>query len=225
MSRKLQSPFTVVTDTREQLPYAFADIPADADEGGDGGSATLHVPTMRLALPVGDYSILGAPQVVVERKSKEDLYGSVSTTKARDNFEGRLRRMCDDYAFALVLVESEWSDLLGSPPAFTKFAPKALFRTILSWQQRYPLVHWLLLPGRELAEIACYRVLDRFWAEAARDRVELEKLAANDAARGIQRVGGLGRLDELAAGPAREGREVAAMVDAVRAAETGATTR
>lgn len=214
MMTKNQSPFTVIVDTREQLEYTFTDVPADHDEGGP--DSTLVVPTMKLALPVGDYSILGLPQIVIERKSKEDLYSSISTTKARDNFKGRLQRMAAEYMFAMVLVESEWSDLLEHPPTFTQFSPKALFRTILSWQQRYPQVHWLLMPGRDLAEIACYRVLDRFWSDNRGIAARLDEI---DKELGRVRVGGQDRIRAAAGADAAEGEMVARQLDALRAAE------
>lgn len=211
---KNQSPFTVLVDSREQLEYTFMDIPADQDEGG--ADTTLIVPTMRLALPVGDYSILGLPQIVIERKSKEDLYGSVSSTQARSNFEGRLKKMCSENGFSLVLVESEWADLLGNPPAFTKFAPKALFRTILAWQQRYPLVHWLMMPGRDLAEIACYRVLARYWDVNHKDAEYYDQL---DKLRSVQRVGGVDRIKAGEAAVEAEGLMVAGQLDEQRRVE------
>jgi hypothetical protein len=126
----------------------------------------LIVPTRRITLPVGDYALFGLPKVVVERKSKGDLYTSVS--QKRENFEMRLRRMCLDYAVAAVVVESDWDELLNDPPRHTRFAPKALYRTILAWMIRWPRVHWLCMPGREVAEATTFRFLEKFW-EAYRD--------------------------------------------------------
>lgn len=156
--KTVDSPFAVIVDTREQLPYRFQDLRANADQK----NAIIKVPIERRVLDVGDYSIHGmASMITVERKSKEDLYASVS--QRRENFEQRLKKMCLDYTISAVVVESEWSDLLLNPPAHTAFNPKSLVRTILAWMIRWPGVHWIMMPGRELAEAATYRFLERFY--------------------------------------------------------------
>jgi ERCC4-type nuclease len=142
------------------LPYRFVGLRANADQD----YATIVVPTRRISLKTGDYSIDGLPGVVVERKSKSDLFGSVAR---RDNFESRLGRM-NALEFSAVVVEAEWREILTDPPPHSKLNPKALFRTILSWQQRFPGVHWLAMPGRAAAEAATFRILETFWRHAQR---------------------------------------------------------
>jgi len=117
---------------------------------------------MRYGLPVGDYSIFGLPQIAIERKSKADLYSSVVK---RANFEGRLERMSNDRAFALVIVEAELLEILTKPPHHSQFSPKALARTIWAWQQRYRGVHWIFAPSREHAEAITFRHLERFYED------------------------------------------------------------
>ncbi len=161
-------PFEIVIDTREQSPYAFLNMRANAKDRG----ARFVVATRRLCLPNGDYSIFGYPQVAVERKSKADLFGSVAK---RDNFEGRLERMAElDCAY--VVVEAEWSEVLSNPPRHSKLNPKALFRTLLAWQQRYRGVHWLGMPGRDAAEATTFRILERFWLNKERERKQIESV-------------------------------------------------
>jgi ERCC4-type nuclease len=150
-------PFSIIIDSREQLPFRFEGFTANVAEGG----GPLIVPTQRAALEVGDYSIFSLPMIVVERKSKEDLYSSVG--QRRDNFEARLNRMCSHYYFSAVVIESDWTDIFKNPPHFTRFSPKALARTIWSWQIRYPRVHWMPWPNREAAEAYTFRLLERFW--------------------------------------------------------------
>ncbi len=152
----VKCPFTVIVDTREQQPYTFAGLRTNADQG----NKLIRVPIVREALGVGDYGIRDMDAVVVERKSKADLYQSVVR---RENFIGRLDRMSEQCTFAAIVVECEWADMLLNPPPRSQFAPKALARTIITWSMRYPIVHWFFLPDRESAESFTFRVLERFW--------------------------------------------------------------
>ncbi len=158
-------PFTVIADTREQSPYLFSAFTTRSGRQ----TVLLQVPVRRFALLTGDYSILGMPQVAIERKTAADLYASVSR---RTNFEERLARMAT-LAYAAVVIEAEWSELICRPPAFTKFKPKSLCRTIQAWTQRYPTIHWWTMPGREAAERLTFRLLERFWIDNT-DRYEVD---------------------------------------------------
>lgn len=162
-------PPTVLIDTREQLPFSFAAIPADADEGGE----VLKVRTARHALRTGDYSLFGhhVSGVTIERKSKADLYQTIS--EDRDRFARELERM-QAFQTSFVVVECELSELLSSPPEWTdrfgevrvsNYPPKSLHRTIMAWEQRYRLTHWRFLPGRAFTEVFTLRILDRYWEE------------------------------------------------------------
>jgi len=178
--KTVTAPFTVLVDTREQRPYTFEGLRANADQG----HALIHVPTVRGTLHTGDYSIKGLGEVVVvERKSKEDLYASVGR---RENFEDRMRRLCLEHSVAAVVVEAQLDELLSDPPRHSSLHPKALNRTILSWMVRWPRVHWLLCPGRVVAEAMTFRFLERFhvawqggtWFDAERYADELATLEA-----------------------------------------------
>jgi ERCC4-type nuclease len=157
--KTIKCPFTIAIDTREQLPYTFTEIYSDADRG----RALIEVPTIRTGLPHGDYTILGLPQMVVERKSKEDLYSSIS--QRRDNFERRLALMQEELRWACVIIEADWRDLLASPPAFSEFSPKSLNRTLIAWEQRFPRVHWRYAHSRVFAEQLTFRMLERWWRD------------------------------------------------------------
>ncbi len=181
------APFTVVVDTREQLPWTFAQVPADRGElataakgrGGQGedpapvppdspsglpsGAGFLVVPVVVEGLPAGDYSIRGyGERIAIERKSKADLFGTLG--QGRDRFVRELDRL-NAYDFAAVVVEAELSEILTDPPAHTSLSPKTITRSVIAWQQRFPRVHWAFLPGRAAAEVWAYRVLDRFWRD------------------------------------------------------------
>jgi ERCC4-type nuclease len=154
----IELPFSIAIDSREQLPYQFQDIKDNVD--CKGRRPILIVPTVRCTLKTGDYSIIGYEDLItIERKSKEDLYGSISQN--RDNFIGRLNRM-KDLERAIIVVEASWDDLLSNPPHFTKFNPKSLSRTIQSWIIRYP-VQWLMVPNRDYGEAFTFWLLRRFW--------------------------------------------------------------
>lgn len=170
------APFTVLVDSREQRGYEFAGIRANQDQGG----AIIEVPVMRIGLPAGDYSILGYPQICIERKSKEDLYGSVAR---RENFEGRLARMSErDYA--AVVVEADRMELVRNPPPFTRYSPRALSRTLIAWDVRYP-VKWHFMPGREAAEVLVYRILERWWHDH-QEKDESGKARSGEDPQGVQ---------------------------------------
>ena len=165
MARKARNPLndfpvTVIIDTREALPYSFKKVPTDADEAGE----YLNVRTVRSCLTTGDYSVLGHERagIAIERKSAEDLYGTVS--RGRERFEAEMVRM-QEFNRSFVVVESELSMLLNHPPIWTRYSPKSLFRTILAFQVRYPKTHWLFLPSREVAEIVVCRALERYLLE------------------------------------------------------------
>lgn len=159
--------FTILIDSREQRPYTFDDMRANADQG----HAIIKVPTRREALPIGDYMLGGLPHFVVERKSAADLYSSIS--QGRANFEDRLRRMVSRFTWSAIVVEAELSDLLTNPPPHTQYSPKSLGRTLQAWSIRYSTVHWWFLPGREAAERWTFRLLERFWADYQGDKIAL----------------------------------------------------
>ena len=160
-------PFVVAVDSREQRPYTFQGIMADADHN----SLPLRIATRTCTLPMGggDYSIFGWPGIALERKSAADLYGSVG--QRRENFEQRLTLMESERKFAAVIVEAHWDELLGDPPRHTKFKPKALFRSIIAWQQRYRGVHWVFCKDRDWAERITFRMLERYWKDHQHERV------------------------------------------------------
>jgi ERCC4-type nuclease len=149
-------PFTVVIDTRESRPYTFEAIRADVAQGGH----QMIIPTVRLCLNDGDYSVFSLPGVAVERKSLADLFSSVAR---RDNFVARLERL-SSLRHASVVVEAEISEIMTRPPAFSRLRPKSVMRTILAWQMRYP-VRWWFMPGREAGEVWTFRILERFYRD------------------------------------------------------------
>ena len=164
-SGKLVTPFTLVIDSREQTPYAFAGLRSDAD----AGRQPLLVRTVTRGLEAGDYSLEGFERLVaVERKSLSDLFTTLGQARAR--FVRELQRLAS-YDFAAVVVEGTWEDVLVRPPSRSQLNAKTVFRSVVAWQQRYPRVHWWMCPSRAFAEVATFRMLERFW----KDRMAKER--------------------------------------------------
>jgi len=86
---------TIVTDTREQLPYCFND----------------DVDVVKKSLTTGDYSLLHfESEVAVERKDINDFVQSVSHQRAR--FIREIIRL-SEMSFRCVVVEASLSDILN----------------------------------------------------------------------------------------------------------------
>lgn len=159
------NPFTVIVDTREQAGWSFTGFNSDSDRK----FRPLVIYTESKGLKTGDYSIKGfEDQVCVERKSPADAFSTF--TVDRERFERELERM-KSMRFSAVVIECDWErillgpDKVGSSDEHRRVIGKTVYRSILAWQQRFPNVHWLPMPGRAAAEMACFDVLTRFWKE------------------------------------------------------------
>jgi len=83
---------TILIDTREQTPLAF----------------DRRFPTERATLPVGDYGVRGFsdwsnPAFVIERKTLDDLCGSLGT--GRERFLREVERM-RQFRFRALVIEA-----------------------------------------------------------------------------------------------------------------------
>lgn len=154
--------FTVIVDSREQLPYTFDRMP------GRVPGEILAVPIVVQGLPSGDYSIDGVEELIaIERKSLDDLYGS--TTWGRDRFEREIGRLSELPGFAAVVIEADWREIAA--PAEHRAGwenrtdPRSVVGTINSWSIRYPRVHWLACGSRREAEVRTFQILQAAWKE------------------------------------------------------------
>ena len=149
----------IVVDTREQQPYTFAGL---IESGGSSAAPIVYA-----ALPSGDYSLQGyETHISIERKSLPDFLQSLGRSRRR--FEQEIVRL-NDYHFAVVIVEAEWSQVLSEGPAHSQMNLRSVRGTVVAWMQRYPRVHWEFLPGRRAAELATFRHLQRFWNDRAKE--------------------------------------------------------
>jgi hypothetical protein len=156
----VDSPFTVLIDSREQHPYSFQGILSDFKDD----RRPINVKTERRGLYVADYAIKELDGIAIERKSLDDLVGSLATVPKRENFEGRLIKIAETLSYGAIVVECNSSDLF-IPGSFkhSLLNPKTIYRTYLSWSQRYPIVHWFFCQDRDFAEQTTYRILEKFW--------------------------------------------------------------
>lgn len=165
-------PFTVFIDPAEQQPFTFSGLTTDSDQG----NRPLIVNTEWRALgrgenSLGDYSIDGyVGRVHVERKSLEDCQSTILGWKngRRERFDVELANL-DEIDRGHVVVECSFGQLIREAPDWGRKTPqengKILFRSVLSWQHKYPRVQWHFCDDRRLAEITTFRVLERYWRE------------------------------------------------------------
>lgn len=140
-----------VSDMGDPLPEISVDTPFGPMEPGP------WVKDKKIAQIVED-------AVAVERKSFQDLYGTL--TAGRDRFERELERLGEMW-FSAVVVKASWDEIAKPPMFATKVSPASIVGTIHAWQQRYP-IRWITADNRRLPERATYDVLRRYWI----DRVE-----------------------------------------------------
>lgn len=159
--RVVQSPFTIIVDTREQAPWSFDQLTLwqTAAEGG----ARIAVRTERGTLTSGDYSIAGMQdRIAIERKSLADLYGTLGKGRAR--FEAELERL-SRLEWAAVIIESGWHGIARGPEAPTTMQPRSVAASILAFMQRMPSIAWLTAGSRDMAATLGFRLLERFFKD------------------------------------------------------------
>lgn len=154
-------PYTVIVDTREQTPWMFRGFQADVKQK----HVDILVPTKRAMLRTGDYSIEGLENdITVERKSLSDAYSTFG--EGRELWYGKMERM-EAMKSAFVVIEADWSSILSYVPPESKsgrqFTRKHFYRSIISWQHRYPSIHWWPCKTVHFAERTCFRILNRYW--------------------------------------------------------------
>lgn len=151
--RALSSGFTIHIDTREKYPFRFA-----------GRDVVIE----RVALAAGDYGVRDGDRwlAVVDRKSIEDLLGSLST----GTLVYQLAAMAE-LPLAAVVVEGRYPALFEVPRAQGGWLPDVLARL----QIRYREVPIVFADSRKFAEEWTYR----FLATALADRGALDDSTAS----------------------------------------------
>jgi len=149
----------VLVDTREQRPYRFA---------------TQQVTTVKAPLACGDYAVAhdGALVASVERKSLDDLVGSLTS--------GRLRFALGELATlprAAVVVEERYSAVF----ALERIRPAVVADALAELQVRWPSVPIVFCDNRRLAEEWTYRYLAAAYAWAGNEAGALERIGLTPA--------------------------------------------
>ena len=139
---------TIITDTREQDPLTFANLP-----------------TERRTLTTGDYSVLGFERdFCIERKSVADLVQSA--TFERERFERELVRM-RGYSFRRLLIVGTLADIEAHRYR-SQTNPKSVIASVTAFEIRYQLpVCYCPTPEAAAAQIerwATYFVRERLIA-------------------------------------------------------------
>lgn len=156
---KPEKDFTVIIDNREQRPWFFDKINND------------NFPNLKFVngtLKTGDYSLLGFSDpkkhkntITVERKSLEDLYGTVGS--GRERFEKELIRM-QEFTKKVIIIEADLATIIKNPPDYSQIPPKAVFRSLIAFSMRYNVQVWPCT-NRSMAEKAAFIILDRFYKD------------------------------------------------------------
>lgn len=164
ISRIRLLPFTIAISSNERAhgsDYRFTEIPARRADG-DG---LVIVPIEYKHLQTGDYSILGLEdKVCVERKSLEDLFGTLGN--GRERFAREFERMAAmDYA--AVVIEANWYEIMR-PADFrgqwrSEMHSRAVWATVFSWAQDYRHIHWWTMGSKRAAEMATFEILEMYW--------------------------------------------------------------
>lgn len=149
-------PFTVIVDTNETYPFEF-------DWVVDRNGTSIKVPVERQALwsmGLADYTIKGMElDVQLERKA-DDIFTSLGSN--REKFEEEISRLSEVCQYAAVICEHSWRSIVNGLHT-QGLTLKTMSQTVISWQVRYPGVHWWFCEGRSHAEMVAYRLLERFY--------------------------------------------------------------
>jgi len=135
----------IIVDRREKNPWKFEWF--------------NHVMARKGTLKTGDYSIVGgsASGVVVERKSLQDLFGSMSSGRGR--FRRELNRM-GKFKRAFLLIEAPVSSFIPGSP-WTGISGKLMIDTLYRWCLALGITP-IFSPSRVEAERTCFLLLKAY---------------------------------------------------------------
>jgi len=154
-------PFTVLIDSREQLPWTFDGIVISGRR--------WQIRTQVATLATGDYSILGCENLLtIERKSVADLLGCVAGpehSREKRKHE-RMRAMIDRGGFARVVIEGDLSatvDWLNDPTCERGIHPNSIFGCHATWDRT--LAPWCWAGSRRAAEVIAFWMMLDWWQD------------------------------------------------------------
>ena len=151
--------FKIIIDSREQKPFCYSRI----NDPNFPGMQYVND-----SLKTGDYSLVGFSDpekhkhtITEERKSLEDLYGTVGN--GRDRFERELERM-EKFTYKCIIIEADLYDIVKNPPDYSRMPSKSVFRSLIAFSQRYNVQVWTCT-NRSMAEKMAFLILDRFYKD------------------------------------------------------------
>lgn len=153
--------FKIIIDKREKIPFFI-------DKKGDPNFPEIDFEWG--TLKSGDYSLLGLDtpdcehSIAIERKELSDLFSSMG--RGRRRLEAEFERM-KAFSFAALVIEGDYRKIFKAPPEASSMSPKAVFRSIIAFSQRYNL-HTFPCPNRQFAEKTTFLLLRRFWDDKRR---------------------------------------------------------
>ena len=150
-------PFKAIVDTREQHPWTF--------QGIQRGNDQYIVPREIATLATGDYSIEGfESQYTIERKSSDDLVGSVTAGHQRFEREHeRMLAMIEAGGQACVICEGSLASICDELTADGRWkARQTLVGCTASWPFKYR-VPWFFAGSRFRAEDLAFSILMKWW--------------------------------------------------------------
>jgi len=109
---------TIIIDSREQKPYTFRGLE-----------------TITSGMIVGDYTVLGKEQYIIERKATPlEIHGNF--TKGRERFYNELNRAIDSNIKMLILMEFSLADL-HKKTRYARINAQMLVNTLTSINLKY----------------------------------------------------------------------------------------
>jgi len=133
----------ILIDSDEKRPLDFQGL----TQRVQGEDYPLLVPTTTKHFGDfrGDYALAGYfDQFRIERKSLEDLYGSLAG--GRERLKKTVANFDQLPYGGAVVIEGTFDDIINHPPEMSDLAVKSALHTPLSWRFRYPCVHWYHVP-------------------------------------------------------------------------------
>jgi hypothetical protein len=159
------TPFTILIDKAEQLPFTFAGIRSDSDQRNR--PLLVQTELAHLGPSHGDYTIKGLEHHVhVERKSLSDVQGTVlGWGHRRDQFKRTLEFLAEIESSAIIVECEEWTAIESLVPRGKKSKAemqKIFSRQVDAWRDDHR-VPWIFCRSRRMAEIKTFRWLSRFY--------------------------------------------------------------
>jgi ERCC4-type nuclease len=142
--------YHIIVDSREQQPWTFD---------------RLNVETTVEKLDMGDYTLAGYEHAfAVDRKSLDDLVGSVNPTSGRDRFHRLIKKSRSLYKFAVVIEDTERALINGD--YYSGMHPNAVKGTITAWSDAYN-VEFIFADSRENAQLVTLNLLQQWQDEVS----------------------------------------------------------